>query len=991
MSDKTIKILVVENVKHDYFLMERALRRSELDCEMVRAFHAKDALECLHSGHFDIVILDYSLSGETGLDMFRRMKVKGIEVPVVFVSGSGDEAVAAEAIRQGAQDYIVKDPQGGYLEMLADVIRKATEQWEAEQSYKKSQRRLKESEAKLRSFIESSTIGIWCFRCKPSLGITLPEEKLIQEFFKSVCVKCNETYAKMMGTTKEEILGMRLSEVMPDTEENREYLRAFIRNGFKLSGGISHEIDRAGKEKYFSNSLVGTIKDGKLIEAWGTQTDITEQMKAEEQLRKSEERLRGVLDASGEVVFTKNIKGYYTLVNAAFSRIFKRPLKEIVGKTDRELFTEKEAKKLRKTDLKVLKRGETDTREDILTVDGDLHIFKTTKVPLRNEVGEIIGLCGFAVDITERKRSENELRFLSSITKQVTDSIIVTDTEFETTYINKATEELFSYSRKELMGKNPGILNAEPEAEQIQRDIYKTVSSGKVWTGAHLNRRKDGSTFICEFRISPLIDERGKTSAYIAIQRDITDRRSLEEELKEHRGYLESIMRYIPEAIVTQDAEGMVLEWNPEAERLFGYTSEEAVGKKLDDLVASRDPDKFKEATGMTRQILAGKPFSPVEAVRFRKDGSPVDVRLVASPILKENKIMGTIALYRDITEQKRLEKEARDRRLYLENLMNNNPNAIIAADDKQRVLEWNPGAERLFGYTRDEVMGKNVDDLITGSNPDTLKEATSLTNQVLAGERVPSTEVVRYRKDGTPISVIVSGSPILSEGKLIGVVATYIDLTEHKREEKIRESIYRIAEAVVTTKDLNEFFGFIHDAIRKLLPAENAYITLYDSDADLISFPYFVDRYDTAPQPGRPGKGLTEYVLRTKMPILATPKVISRLHKEGEIKIIGTLPVSWLGVPLIVEDRIIGVVAVQSYTEGIEYTERDKEILLYVSAQIAQAISRKRAEEKLYEQMRELKAFHRITLGREDRIIELKHKVNELLERLGEEKKYGV
>ncbi|OYD15381.1 hypothetical protein CH333_05885, partial [candidate division WOR-3 bacterium JGI_Cruoil_03_44_89] len=109
MSDKTIKILVVENVKHDYFLMERALRGSELNCEVVRALRSKDAFECLHSEHFDIVILDYSLPGETGLDMFRRVKAKGIEVPVVFVSGSGNEADAAEAIRQGAQDYIVKD------------------------------------------------------------------------------------------------------------------------------------------------------------------------------------------------------------------------------------------------------------------------------------------------------------------------------------------------------------------------------------------------------------------------------------------------------------------------------------------------------------------------------------------------------------------------------------------------------------------------------------------------------------------------------------------------------------------------------------------------------------------------------------------------------------------------------------------------------------------------------------------------------------------
>ncbi|MEA2054374.1 MAG: PAS domain S-box protein [Candidatus Thermoplasmatota archaeon] len=152
---------------------------------------------------------------------------------------------------------------------------------------KKMEEEIKENEEKLRNFVESATVGIWCFGSKTPVDITLPEKKMIKEFFKAVCVECNETYARMMGTTKEKILGVKLSEIMPDTEENREYLAAFIRNGFRLSGGISHEINRKGEEKYFSNSLVGTIKNGKLIEAWGTQTDITDLRKMEEELKKS--------------------------------------------------------------------------------------------------------------------------------------------------------------------------------------------------------------------------------------------------------------------------------------------------------------------------------------------------------------------------------------------------------------------------------------------------------------------------------------------------------------------------------------------------------------------------------------------------------------------------------------------------------------------------------------------------------------------------------
>ncbi|MEA3431357.1 MAG: PAS domain S-box protein [candidate division WOR-3 bacterium] len=725
---------------------------------------------------------------------------------------------------------------------------------------------LRESEEKLRSFIKSSTIGIWCFKPEEPVDITLPEERLLEEAFKSICVECNETYARMMGTTKDKILGIRLSEIEPDTEENREYLRAFIRNGFRISGGISHEIDKKGNEKYFSNSFAGTIKNGNLIETWGTQTDITEQKKVEKLLRFEQEQLRSIFDGIDEIIYVADPETYEVLyINQA----------------------------------------------------------------LRNSFGDVEGKKCFKA------------------------------------FQNLDTPCPFCTNDK-IFGENIGKTYIWEWQNKINKRWYRCTDRAIRWP--------DGRWVRYEMAI------------------DITESKRMSEELKERRMYLENIIRYLPDAVITQDAEGKILEWNPEAERLFGYTSKEAVGKKLDDLTTSPDPDKFKEATSFTQQILAGEPISPVEVVRYKKDGTPVDVVLSSSPILVDGKITGVISLYRDITESKRLEREVKERRLYLESVISSTPDAIITADDKQRILEWNPGAERLFGYSRDEVIGQYIDDLVTGSNPDALKEATSLTKQVLTEKkRVPPTRTVRYRKDGTPVDVILSGSPILLGNRLVGVIATYTDITEHKKEEKMRESIYRIAEAVVTTKDINELFSFIHNTIKGLMPAGNAYIALYDSKTDLLSFPYYVDKYDTAPQLKRVGmgKGLTEYVLHTKKPLLATPEVISRLHKEGKMEIIGTIPVSWLGIPLIIDDEVIGVITVQSYTEGIEYTERDKEVLQYVSYQIGQAVRYKHAEEKMREQLSELQAFHRVTIGRESRIIELKHEVNKLLERFGEKKKY--
>jgi len=164
---------------------------------------------------------------------------------------------------------------------------------------KQAEEALKEGEEKLRNFVEFTSLGIWCFQPLKPVSINIPEDQMIDEFFKSICIECNDTYASMMGVAKENILGLKLSDAMPDTDENRDYLRDFIKKGFKLSGGISRELTEDGKEKYFSNSMVGVIKNGKLINAWGTQIDVTERKQAEEALKKSEEQLRQIQKLEG--------------------------------------------------------------------------------------------------------------------------------------------------------------------------------------------------------------------------------------------------------------------------------------------------------------------------------------------------------------------------------------------------------------------------------------------------------------------------------------------------------------------------------------------------------------------------------------------------------------------------------------------------------------------------------------------------------------------
>jgi PAS domain S-box-containing protein len=183
------------------------------------------------------------------------------------------------------------------------------------------------------------------------------------------------------------------------------------------------------------------------------------------------------------------------------------------------------------------------------------------------------------------------------------------------------------------------------------------------------------------------------------------------------------------------------------------------------------------------------------------------------------------------------------------------------------------------------------------------------------------------------------------------GIVAIHQDITGRKWAERVRAAIYRISETANSVQKLDELFLIIHSVIGGLMSAKNFYIALYDSATQTITYPYFTDEYDAPPAGPEPlDKGLTAYVLRTEQPLLASPEVFEELVNSGKVEPIGAPAIDWLGVPLRANDRTIGVLVVQTYTEGIRLGEEELNILLLASTQVAATIERKRAEEALRE-----------------------------------------
>ncbi len=281
----------------------------------------------------------------------------------------------------------------------------------------------------------------------------------------------------------------------------------------------------------------------------------------------------------------------------------------------------------------------------------------------------------------------------------------------------------------------------------------------------------------------------------------------------------------------------------------------------------------------------------------------------------------------------------------YFEQIIQNAPEAISIIDEEFRVLRINGEFTRLFGFTSSEAAGKRIDLLIVP--PDRYAETAWIADCV-RNEHKLSIETRRQRKNGSLVDVLVATSPVMVDGRRVGAYASFRDISDQKRAEELNAALYAIAARSQAVEDLQQFFTAIHNIVGQLMNARNFYIALYDPQSQLLSFPYFVDEEDPTPSPKRLGRGLTEYVLRSGEPLLATPAIFDDLVGRGEVELIGAMSLDWLGVPLKTGTTSIGALVVQSYSENSRFSERDREILKFVSQQLAAAIEHKRYEEAL-------------------------------------------
>lgn len=304
------------------------------------------------------------------------------------------------------------------------------------------------------------------------------------------------------------------------------------------------------------------------------------------------------------------------------------------------------------------------------------------------------------IEVENHKQAEKEIKMLADSMKSISESVTITDLENRLTYVNQSFLKTYGYSEKELLGQNIMLVGSSKNSEAILDKIMAETWNGG-WHGELWNTRKDGTEFLINLSTTVVYDKDSNPIGFIGISLDITARKLAEQEIISQKNNFEQLFINSPVAIAIMDQYDQILKINQAFTNLFEYTSEEATGHSLLDVVV---PDGYKtEGELLSKIVHDGKPISQ-ESYRRKKDGALVYVQIVGIPIVMEGKGIGIYTMYVDLTERKKAEEEIKKSETKYRTLFNNIADPVFIYDKKTHYfLDCNQAALDFYGYTIDE------------------------------------------------------------------------------------------------------------------------------------------------------------------------------------------------------------------------------------------------------------------------------------------------
>ncbi len=698
----------------------------------------------------------------------------------------------------------------------------------------------------------------------------------------------NEAFVRMFGYSREELIGKEIAFIYAEDQipKLKKVLKAAMEGGWR-----GELVGKRKDGELFPVSISASRvvdEEGKVIAHMASHTDITERKRAEEALWKSENKYRTLLENLPQKIFFKDKNSVYISCNENYARDLNIKLGEIAGKTDYDFFPKKLAEKYKTDDKRIMESGEIEDIEEVYIQDGQKVFVHTVKTPIKDKNGNIVGVLGIFWDITERKRANEALIRNEQIARErarlLTDLRNLDRIDDILARVCQAVRDSGLFERSVMtlhdqvrqivhlgqVGLPPDVVKRARQVPPIDQKTRARLTSKKFRisdsffipaeagvdfskTGRYVPQKKrnsvGGDWQPGDELFVPLRDFSRKIMGFLSVDTptdncrpDIRTIETLEmlvesaaarvREVEAHKTlrrseeYFRSIIENASDIVAILDRNGVLRYQSPSFKRVFGYKPEEVIDKNVFEFI---HPDDVPGVTRILARVIQNPSVIQTAEYRARhKDGSWHNLEATGRSLLDNPAVRGIVINYRDITDRKQAEEALRESEEKYRKLINTSVDGVISVDPQMKIILWNPGAEKMFGYTEEEMLGQSLIKIVPERYRKAKEKGFVEFKKIGSGSVIGKTlEFEGLKKGGTEIPIELSVST-RRVGKTYIATSIVRDITKRKqaeealgRSEKKYRTLVETAQEGIGITDPEENLIFVNQAFADLLGYE--------------------------------------------------------------------------------------------------------------------------------------------------------------------------
>ncbi|HEX3014491.1 MAG TPA: PAS domain S-box protein, partial [Methanobacterium sp.] len=531
--------------------------------------------------------------------------------------------------------------------------------------------------------------------------------------------------------------------------------------------------------------------------------DITERKRAEDALKESEKKFRELFNKALDMITLSELNDDGTLkgfieVNETASKRLGYSKDELLHMTALDIYSNPSF--ILKMMAEMFEKGYSTAENIQITKDG-----KEIPVELNTHLFNLEGknvVLSISRDITERKKAEEELRRSETILEEASHISKIGAYEWDIKrdefILSGEGQRIYGVKRTKLPLNDIMKVVYPDDVSQVRKALNESLKTFRPYDLEHRIIRSSGEIRYIHTRSSVLLDDEGEPTKMYGVTEDITESKHAEEQIKR----LADIVDSSDDAIIGEDLNGIILSWNIGAEKIYGYSAREMVGKHIFTLTPHSEREKISK---FMKKVKSGSKVAHYEARRTKKDGTTVDVLVTLSPIKNvDGEITGISAIVRDITERKRAERALAESEEKLNTTIESSPDSIIASDLNLNIVSCNQAAVNIYGASSsEELIGLNALELVDPKDRETLIKATKTALLEKRSVTLEINSINIVTKEVFPVEI--SGNVIRdAEGNPIGFVAITKDISERRSAERERETL--IGELERSNQELQQF-----------------------------------------------------------------------------------------------------------------------------------------------------------------------------------------